>query len=119
MNWLEWVGWGGISGVVSLVALVAALLVTYIEARAWWLSPRGVDVAVSVRPVGERADAEQLTFSVRVIGVRTLHEVSIRRIGGNGGTEKLGETEGVLEARNGAIERSTWKLKGSSSIYSS
>lgn len=117
MGWLEWVGWGGISGVVSLVALVAALLVTYIEARSWWLSPRGVDVDLRISRVSERSDAIQLVFGLRVIGVRTLHEVSIRRIGGGGGSEKLGSTVGVLEARDGEIERATWVLRDSPPVY--
>lgn len=113
MQWLEWVGWGGISGVISLVALAVALLVGYIEVRAWFLSPRADDVAVRISVVGHREDgAREVVFGARVIGGRTLYEVSVRRTGGGGGVEILGDNVPVLEARDGEMTRETVLASG-------
>lgn len=117
MGWLEWTGWGGISGLVSLLALAAALAVTYIEVRAWWLSPRNVDVAAVISLVEQQPAADQLKFSFRVVGPRTLHEVKVRRVGGNSGPEQLGETIAVFETRDGTFERTTWWAAGAPPVY--
>lgn len=101
---------------VALVALAAAGVVTYFEARNWWVTPKKRVFETRVLMNFHENGVVAVRFSFRVAGASPMHEVSVHRVDKRGAVQ-LGDSIFELSARDGLMHRDTAVLASDSPFF--